>query len=106
MNYHRMYSVTGLMRALESGFALGLDCQASPVNLTGFWDWIRLSPDSDTWSIEWGGWGTREGLAPLVGDLISYPWKWHIGLVEDNPDGSRGDFEVMHEDTLPWILGE
>ncbi len=95
MTHHRMHSPTGLMRALESGFALG----CGPI---GHWAWIRLSPgsDSDSWDIEYGGWGSIGGLATLMEDLIRHPWRWHIGLVEDTPEGFRGDFKVTIEDTL------
>jgi hypothetical protein len=67
--------------------------------------WIRLSPDSNDWEIEFGGWGAAFGLSRFMQRLIRQPWKWHIGLVEDNPEGSRGDFEVTIEDTLPWVIG-
>ena len=105
MNYHRLHSITGLMRALESGFALGrlvLTCPTRP-----YLAWIRLSPDSDTWEIEYGS-ITACGLAMHMEDLIRHPWKWHIGLVSDGSyaDDTKGHFGVTFEDTLPWILGE
>jgi len=104
MKYHRLHSITGLMRALESGFALG--CLQGNVP-TPYWAWIRLSPSRDTWEIE-SGRVTSAGFAMLMEDLIRHPWRWHIGLVSDGfwRDGTKGDFEVTIEDTLPWILGE
>ncbi len=99
MKFHEMQSPAGLMQALQCGFALGY-----PSEVMNRWFWMRVSPDSDTWEIEFGGWGSSWGLGPFMEILVCKPWRWHIGLVEDGPDGSRGDFEVVHEDTLPWIL--
>jgi hypothetical protein len=99
MNFHRLHSATGLMRALECGFALGRLQETVPFP---YWAWIRLSHTSDTWEIEHGR-STASGFAKLMEDLIRYPWKWHIGLIADN---TRGHFEVTFEDTLPWIIGK
>ncbi len=104
VNHHRMHSASELMRALECGFALGRDGQASQLNPEGFWAWVRLSPFSDNRVIEFGGWGSRNGLGACMEDLVSYPERWFIGLLLDNSDGSYGDFEVTFEDTLPWII--
>lgn len=102
MNCHRLHSATGLMRAFECGFALGRLQDNVPIP---YWAWIRLSPSSDTWEIEYGR-CTASGLAMLMEDLIRYPWKWYIGLVSDGSyaDGTKGHFEATFEDTLPWVI--
>jgi hypothetical protein len=99
MNSH--HSITGLMRALECGFALGRLQDTVP---DPYWAWIRQSQTSDTWEIEHGR-STASGFAKLMEDLIRHPWEWHIGLVTVT-DATKGRFEVTIEDTLPWIIGE